>query len=95
MSVLGSIPWSGLPWGLAAMGSVGAAHVCCLCRRWSPSDSCELYDDAIDYVPIACGKCRKRFRDSGLSCWQDLFLLQPLQMLGFCNKLPMRDCREA
>jgi len=44
---------------------------------------------------MVCGRCQKRFEDSGLPRWQDRYLLQPLQMLGFCNKLPVGNCREA
>ena len=76
------------------MGSVGDTRVCCLCRRWSPRGVRRFYD-SLDYVPMVCGRCRQCFEDSGLPSWQDRYLLQPLQMLGFCNKLPVGQCREA
>ena len=76
------------------MGSVGDTWICSLCRRWAPWGGHPLYDSGC-YVPLGCGRCSRRFWDAGLPCWQDMFLLQPLQKLGFCNKPPMSNCREA
>lgn len=75
------------------MGSVGDTFVCPLCHKWRPGDGYELYD-ACDWVPIACSRCQARFWKSGLPCWRDVFLIEPLKNLGFCKRLPMDGNRE-
>ena len=74
------------------MGSVGDTWICSLCRRWAPYAGHPLYDSC-SHVPMGCWRCRKRFDAGGVS-WQEMFLLQPLQKLCFCDKQPMKNSRQ-